>query len=97
WPAPTSTRVSWTPCSSTSRPPTPPPCAPEARTGGTGEPPDRPHLRGAHAGAAGRLARPDDRLDGAAHDRRRPGRLVEAGVGGHRLHAGLDGHHPAGG
>ena len=41
-------------------------------------------LRGAPAGAAARLARPDDRLDRAADDRRRPRRHLEALLGRHR-------------
>ena len=54
-----------------------------------------PHLRSAAPRAADRLARPDDRLDGAADDRWRPRRPPAPLVGRDGLPAGVDGRRAA--
>ena len=53
--------------------------------------PAAPDLRRAAARAVHRVARPDDRVDGAADDRRRPGRPAAPLLGGDGIPAGVDG------
>ncbi len=54
-----------------------------------------PDLRRAAARAVHRVARPDDRVDRAADDRRRPRRPPAPLLGGDRVPAGVDGGRPA--
>ena len=56
------------------------------------DPEARPHLRGADARHAARVARLDDRLDSASDDRRRSRRHRQALLGRHRISARLDDH-----
>src|SRR5204863_3595990 len=60
-----------------------------ARAAGSPRP---PHLRRPDARHPARVARPDDRGDGAADDRRRPGRAPAPLMGGHGVPARLDDH-----